>query len=142
MKVISLFTNVIVVGIICFGYDFYKLWLPNSDTKVLTILTIITLLGSVVGNTVNVLFNVFTITNKVKVNSLSVLGTGFISILIVYILLKLHITSEPVLIVASISVIIGLIKNALETAKKFNWEDSVKKMEEYYKTVAQYEIKK
>lgn len=34
-----------------------------------------------------------------------------------------------------------LMKNALETAKNFSWENSVKKMQEYYKDIAQYEIK-
>ena len=70
MKVTALFTNVIVIGIICFGYDFYRLWLPNSNANLLTILTIITLLGSVISNTINILFSVFTITNNVKVNSI------------------------------------------------------------------------
>lgn len=111
MKIVALFSNVLLVGVMCFGLQFYKLWLPEENHVLLNVLTIITLLGNVVGTSVNALFSVFTITNKLKVNSLVTLFVGFFNVLLVFIFLKINIVKEPILIVASVSVIIGIIKN-------------------------------
>ena len=111
MKIVSLFSNVLLVGVMCFGLQFYKLWLPNEKHALLNILTIITLLGNVVGTSINALFSIFTITNKLKVNSLVTLFIGFFNVLLVFIFLKLNILKNPIIIVASVSVIIGIIKN-------------------------------
>lgn len=111
MKVVSFFSNILLIGIICFGIHFYKLWLPNEDYNLLNILTIITLLGCIVGTCVNPLFSIFTITNKLKVNSLVTFFTGFFTVLLVFIILKLNLISNPIFVVASVSVIIGIIKN-------------------------------
>lgn len=111
MKVVAFFSNVLLVGIICFGFQFYKLWLPNEDPYLLEILTVITLVSNVMGTSINVLFSVFTITNKLKVNSLVTLFTGGLNVLILFILLKLNIFSNPIIVVASVSAITGVIKN-------------------------------
>lgn len=111
MRVMSLFTNIILVGIMVFGYDFFRLWIPSSDANLLSILTIITLCSSIIGNSINVLFSIFTITNKIKLNSIVTCLHGFINIIIVYILLKLNININPIIIVASVSVVTGIIKN-------------------------------
>lgn len=111
MKIVALFSNILLVGIMCFGIPFYKLWLPHEDYVLLNILTIITLLNNVVGTSINTLFSIFTITNKLKVNSLVTLFTGFFNVLIVFILLKLNIFKNPIIVVALVSVITGIIKN-------------------------------
>ncbi len=111
MKIVSLFSNVVLVGIMCFAFPFYKLWLPNENASLLTILTLITLSGSIVGTSINILFSVFTITNKIKLNSLMTLGIGFLNIAIVFVILKLNLISEPIIVVAGVSVITGIIKN-------------------------------
>jgi len=111
MKIVALFSNVLLVGIMCFGIPFYKLWLPHENYNLLNILTIITLLNNVVGTSINALFSIFTITNKLKVNSLVTLFTGFLNVLIVFILLKLNIFKNPIIVVALVSVVTGVIKN-------------------------------
>lgn len=111
MKVITLFSNILLVGVMCFASQFYKLWLPSEDTNLLTILTLITLIGSIVGTSINILFNVFTITNKIKVNSFVTLGVGCFNVIIIFILLKLKLVSNPIYFVAGVSVITALIKN-------------------------------
>ena len=111
MKIVSLFCNILLIGVICFGLQFYKLWLPKENHVLLNILTIITLLGSVASTSVNSLFSIFTITNKLKVNSLVTLFVGFLNVLIVFILLKLEVFSNPIIVVALVSVVTGTIKN-------------------------------
>lgn len=111
MKVVSFLSNILLIGVMCFGFYFYKLWLPGENCYLLSILTIITLLSNLVGTSVNVLFSVFSITNKLKVNSLVTLFMGFLNVLIVFILLKLGIFSNPIIVVAGVSVITGIIKN-------------------------------
>lgn len=113
MKIVSLFANILLIGLVCFGIYFYRLWLPNENHDLLNLLTIITIVGSVIGTTTNSLFSVFTITNKLKANSISVLLAGFLNIIIVYTLLKLNIFKEPIIIVAGISAIIGTFRNLI-----------------------------
>ena len=111
MKIVALFSNIMLIGIMCFAYQFYKLWLPSENIGLLTFLTLITLIGSVVSTSVNILFNVFTITNKIKLNSLVTLGVGCLNVLVLFIILKLNLTDTPIYFVAGVSVITGLIKN-------------------------------
>ena len=111
MKIVSLFSNVLLVGVICFGIQFYKLWLPMENHKLLNVLTIITLLGNIIGTSVNALFSIFTITNKLKVNSLVTLLNGLLNVVLVFVFLKLNIFNNPIIVVASISVVTGIIKN-------------------------------
>lgn len=111
MKITALFCNIILIGLIVFGLEFYKLWIPNQNINLIYILTAITLCGSLVGVSVNALFSIFTITNKLKVNSLVTLFVGFINILIIYILLKFKVFASPVIVIASVSAITMAIKN-------------------------------
>lgn len=113
MKVVSLFANILLVGLMCYGIYFYRLWLPSENHELLSVLTIITIVGSVIGTAVTPLFSVFTITNKLKLNSISVLLTGFINIVVVYLFLKFNLFKEPIIVVAGISTIIGTIRNLI-----------------------------
>lgn len=111
MRIVAFFTNILLVGIMVFGLGFYNLWIPSQNTKLIYILTVITLAASIVSSSINPLFSVFTITNKLKVNSLVTVGVGAFNCLTVFILLKLNIISNGLYIIAGVSVLTAIIKN-------------------------------
>lgn len=112
MKITAFFTNVLLAGIIVFGVSLFKLWIPNQNIKIIYLTTLVTIVGTIVGSTINTLFNVFTITNKLKVNSLVTLGQGFLNIIIVFILLKLNVApGYEIVIISGVSVFTSIIKN-------------------------------
>lgn len=112
MKITAFFTNVLLAGIIVFGISLFKLWIPNQNIKIIYLTTLVTIIGTIVGSTINTLFNVFTITNKLKINSLVTLGQGFLNIIIVFILLKLNVApGYEIVIISGVSVFTSILKN-------------------------------
>lgn len=114
IKIMSVFVNIPVAILIVFGDVFYSLWTPNEDAKVLQILSILACLTIVISGGINCIYNIFTVTNKLKVNSIVVLCTGVLNMLIVFILLK--ITNLGIFAVAGVSTILSILRNIIFTA--------------------------
>lgn len=108
MKISGIFGNIPFAYILIFGSCFCMTWMPSTDTKILTILCIITFINVYVGGLISPLYNIFTITNKVRLNAILNIGSGLLSTLIVLILLKT--TNLGVYAVVGVSTIIGLLK--------------------------------
>lgn len=116
MKMTGFFANIPLCFIVAFGVSFYTLWLPRTNTStdqsvILTIyiLTLLTMFGTIVGGVISPLFNVYTVVNKLKWNSLITLFMGIANTLIVFILLET--TDLSVYAVAGTSTVLGIIKN-------------------------------
>lgn len=80
-----------ITGVIIFGYDFYKLWLPAlSEDTILLIqqLTIISIIPSLINSLNRSLNNMFVVLKKLKMPVIITLLTGIISLIIVFICLK------------------------------------------------------
>lgn len=88
MKTSSLILTVIVSGVIVWGYSFFKLWQPTQDANLLYSLSIIACISYAVSNSLQCVFNVFTVTNKLKLNSLILILSGLVTWGIVFLLLK------------------------------------------------------
>lgn len=108
-KIISVVCSLPLAFLIVFGEEFYSLWQPSQDSHVLHILSIITIFGRVFFTGMEPLFNVFTVVNKVKQNSIVTIVTGVISILITFLLLKT--TNLGLYAIAGVSVFCCFIKN-------------------------------
>ena len=113
MKMSGLFTNIPLVFLCIFGFSFYSLWVPTENTELIQFASILTVYGSLFSGVINPLFNVFTITNKLKVHSIVILLNGFINTLLVFILLKT--TNLGILAVAGISSTTCTIRNLTYT---------------------------
>lgn len=109
MKISGFFTNISLGFTIAFGFMFYSLWVPGEDIKLINITSILTVYGVIVSGAINTLFGIFTITNKLKVNSLVILFMGFLNAIIVFILLKT--TNLGIFAVAGVSTTTAIIKN-------------------------------
>lgn len=108
MKLVAILINIPLAGFIVFGDIFYNLWVPSQNAKEIYILSIITVGVMILSGTSISIYNVFTVTNKIKANSLVNLGTGILNAVIVIILLKT--TNLGIYAVAGVSTILGLIR--------------------------------
>ncbi len=113
MKLTSFMSNMPYAFLVVFGFTFYRLWVPEVDTNILNTLSILSILSQLTLSSIVPLWQIFTITNKLKVNSLVTVGTGFLNILIVFILLKY--SDLGVIAVAGVSSVTAVIKNITYT---------------------------
>lgn len=100
------------IGFLCVFSDvFYALWVPGQDVEMLKWMTIITVLPMICGGSVNPIFGIFSVANKLKIPSLVVLGAGLLQTFIIFILLKT--TDWGIWAIVGVSALQGLIRNSL-----------------------------
>lgn len=113
MSIIGLIINIPIGILIGFGSMIFALWMPGQDALYLQILSVITIIPwAIIGN-VNIIHNIFTILNKIKVNSILICVTGLLNVFIVYVLLKT--TSLGLFAVAGVSSILSILRDLLYT---------------------------
>lgn len=102
------------IGFLCVFSDvFYTLWVPGQDANMLQWMTIITILPMICGGSINPIFGIFSVTNKLRIPSLVVLGAGVLQTIVVFILLKT--TNFGIWAIVGTSAIQSLIRNSLFT---------------------------
>ncbi len=109
MKIMSVIVNIPVIVLIVWGREFYKLWQPTQDADRLQLLSILAIIYIVISGSINCIYNIFTITNKLKLNALAVVFTGFLNVLVVFILLKT--TDLGIYAIAGVNSILAIIRN-------------------------------
>lgn len=70
IRILGFFTTFPLAILYVWGNDFYSLWLPTEDSNELQTLTILSTLGMVFSMPLESLWNIFTITNKLKVSTM------------------------------------------------------------------------
>lgn len=108
MKITSIFGSLAFAYIIVFGYSCCKVWMPEVDVGLLHILCILTFINVFCGGMATPMYNIFTITNRVKGNAILNLLSGGISTALVFLLI--NITDLGVYAIVGVSAIVGLIK--------------------------------
>lgn len=88
MKIMTIFTVIPNAVLVCFGKEFYRLWIPQENIDLIYTLSVLSILNSVVSGVIYPLYNVFTITNKVKINSIVMILYGVISTTTTFTVLK------------------------------------------------------
>ncbi|MCR5418174.1 MAG: lipopolysaccharide biosynthesis protein [Lachnospiraceae bacterium] len=114
MRLTGFFANIPLCYIVGFGMAFYTLWLPSEVGKIPIYyeLTILIMLGTLVGGAISPLFNVYTIVNKLKWNSIVTLIMGVMNAVLVFILLQFPaLAPYGIYFVAGLSSVLGIIKN-------------------------------
>lgn len=109
MKITGLITCLPISALIVIGNEFYSLWQPTLDSKQLQVLSILTVSSFMISGTINVIYNIFTVTNKVKFSALVQVAFGLFNTLTVLILVKY--TNLGVYAVAGVSSVTAIIKN-------------------------------
>lgn len=113
MRIMGVITNLPVIVLVVCGADFFRLWQPTQDSHQLQLLSLLTVACLVFSGSVNSLYNIFTVVNKLKLNSIVVLIHGALSTLLVFLLLKW--TSLGIYAVAGVSTTLGILRLLLFT---------------------------
>jgi O-antigen/teichoic acid export membrane protein len=109
MKITGMIINIPIALLIAFGDILYALWFPTQDSGLLQLLSVITVLPWAIMGQTAIIHNIFTIVNKIRVNSILVTITGFLNVLLVLVLLKT--TSLGLFAVAGVSSVLIIIRN-------------------------------
>lgn len=88
MKVSAIVVTIPVAGVVVMSDAFYSLWVPSQDAKLLQVLTILAVLSYLLNSGVIVLYNVFVTVNKVRYNSIAMMITGGLSVIVTFTLIK------------------------------------------------------
>lgn len=113
MKYSAVLVSIPITVLSVYGVSFYRLWVPSLDAEELAVLSVLTCMQLIPFCGVQVINNLFTTANRLKVNSLSVLIGGAVNILVVFILLRY--TSLGLFAIAGVSSCIGIIRNLIVT---------------------------
>lgn len=108
VKVSTIFVLVPVIIFSSFSIKFYQLWQPSLDPYQLSLLSFLSILALIPLAGVQVLYNVLTTMNKLKVNALSFLLTGLINIGIT--ILLVFFTDLSIFAVAGVSSILTCVR--------------------------------
>lgn len=98
-KIIGLFSSIPIGFLLVFGKQFFQLWVPSQDASLLQGLSTVTLLALMITCPTSMTANVFTVTNRLRVPALVLLGLGIGNTAAAIILMKftpLGIWSVPV----------------------------------------------
>lgn len=114
MKIMGVITNIPVIILVICGKEFYTFWQPTVDSDMLYKLSLLGCACIIFSGGINCIYNIFTVVNKLRANSIVVILSGILSALMVYILLKT--TSFGVYAVAGVSTTISILRNLLFTA--------------------------
>lgn len=133
MKIMGILATLPIVVLIVCGKEFFALWQPTQDANQLHILSLLTCAGLIFNGGISCINNVFTVVNKLKVNSIVICITGIISMGIVFVLLKT--TDLGIYAVAGVSTVVVTVKNLVFTVP-YGARCLKQKWYEYYPDVA------
>lgn len=111
IRILGFFTSLPIVCLYAFGDSFYHLWLPSEDYNGLHLLTILGTLTIVIAMPLEALWNIFTITNKLKYSTLTMLANSILTFTTV--LSCMYIFDDPkvkLIILASVRSFWGIIR--------------------------------
>lgn len=113
MKITSIILTIPIAVVVVLGEEFFKLWVPSQNAKLLQILSILSILGYMFTSGTQMLFNVFTTVNKVKPNAIAMIVSGVCSTCITIFFIKF--TNFGIYAVAGVSTLCNLIRNMIFT---------------------------
>lgn len=113
ISILSMITGICMSLLVVYAQDFYSLWLPALDNILLRNITYCSVGTVMISGCIYSLYSVFSITNKLKANSLAILITGFISVGVTFLCLKF--TNLGVYAIVGVSSIFGILRNLLFT---------------------------
>lgn len=93
VRILGFFANVPLVGLMVLGKDFYSLWLPGENASLLQLITVVGSVNYVVSMPLEGLWNIFTITNRLKVSTLSMLALNIL-VFVTWLVILPYVTTD------------------------------------------------
>lgn len=112
IKISIVIVSIPIVTFCCLGSGFYSLWQPTMDPVILTVLSILGCLSFMILAGVQVLYNILTASNNLKLISVSFVLMGVINVLLVYLGLKYY-PSYGMYIIVGTSSVLSIIRQLL-----------------------------
>lgn len=112
IRIIGFIVTIPLAFLYIFGADFYSLWVPSEDSHQLYILSILISLELSLSLPLEVVWNIFTVTNRLKVSSIFLFCNHVLTFLIV--LGGMFLFDDPMtklLILASTRAILGIVRS-------------------------------
>lgn len=113
IRLMTVFTIIPDAMLIAFGTDFFKLWMPGQNAEKLCILAILCVINTVISGPIQPLYQVFTITNKVRQNAVAMIIYGAASICIT--IMVLETTSLGIYAIVGVSSLSSVLVNCIFT---------------------------
>lgn len=111
IKILGFISCVPMAILYAYGEDFFKLWVPGENAKLLQTLTIIASLEFPLVLPLEPLWNIFTVTNKVKQSSIYLMINSALTIGIVFVLLNFAQTEyQKEIIIVGVSTVFCIIR--------------------------------
>ena len=112
IRILGFFVTIPLSFLYIFGEDFFALWIPNQDSSLLYLLSVLCGLELSLSLPLEVLWNIFTITNKLKVSSIFMFCNHLLTFIIVFISMYfIDNISIKLIILASTRTILGIIRS-------------------------------
>ncbi len=113
MRMMTVFTIIPDALLIAFGTQFFRLWMPGQNAQQLCVLAVMCVINTVVSGPIQPLYQVFTITNKVRQNAVAMIIYGIISFLLT--LAVIEVTDLGIYAIVGVSTICSLLVNFIFT---------------------------
>lgn len=79
-RIVSIFTSAGFAVLVIFGEEFFRLWVPSEDARLLYLLAVVSSIAAIITITVDVLINIFVATNTLRRHSLAVLAIAVLNV--------------------------------------------------------------
>ena len=115
-RIMIFMMSIPIAFVTAYGDKFFRLWLSYktaAEVKEIYVLSVLTMGVFFVRASIQVLYQVFIITKKIKLNSIVIVASGVITTTIVFVLLNT--TNLGLYAIAGVSVVVGLIRNMVFT---------------------------
>lgn len=109
VKSLGAIVTVPIGFLIVFGGDFFRIWVPGQDASLLQALSILSLIPCIVTSSISTVYNVYTVTNKLRTPALVWVGLGFVNVAMVVCLLKF--TDLGIWVIPIVSLVMGVGRN-------------------------------
>lgn len=97
-----------------YGEHFFSLWIPNQDSHVLYVITVLTTLDLIIGMPMEICWTLFGALNKVKMPAIAILSSGLLTFLTLIMLLPFfEETTTQILCLACARVFWNIVKYAI-----------------------------
>ncbi len=113
MRLMTVFTIIPDAILFGFGIQFFRLWMPKQNAYELYVLAVLCIVNTVISGPIQPLYQVFTITNKVRQNAIAMIIYGFASFVVTLFALKM--TDFGIYAIVSVSSLSSVVINCLFT---------------------------